>query len=1098
MVSRQQPPDFQARTRALDPSESFIVQAPAGSGKTSLLTDRVLALLAQVERPEQIVAMTFTRKAAAEMHARVMEKLQRATSDSAPQNAHERQGWLLARAALGQDAARGWGLLQHPARLRIQTIDSFCASLVRSMPWLTGLGGMPRIVDYAPALYEQAAKRVIDMADDEPSVRRLLQHLDLSARLAIEAISDMLGKRDQWLPLIAHADDAPKLQRYLHETLSMELQSLAESMPMGWQDDIAQGARMAAEALRESGSDASHPIVSLLDWQAGELLPDVTHLARWRGLAELLTTKDGTLRKSLTVNCGCPSGSQQKKQLTAWLKTMDPGGAKPTWLVRLARVRHLPQPGFEPDQWEILKAQLDCLILAYAELDRVFAEKAQVDFIEVSYRAVQSLGETDDPSDLLLKLDNRIAHLLVDEFQDTSLTQLNLLRLLTAGWQDADGRTLFLVGDPMQSIYRFRKAEVGLFLQVQQKGIGDVSLTPLTLSTNFRSQAGIVTWVNQTFSQVFSPVNDIERGAIRYEPADAWNDVLEIEAVKWHLLPETEASWQTVVSIAKQAWEKYADSDKPMAILVRSRSHLQDVARELVAAGFAVRAVELDRLQSRGIVVDLLQLTRAMVHRADRAAWLAVLRAPWSGLTLGTLLALFSDSSRTICDVLTDALQAEDRVAGVSDEQWQRLRGAATVLLDGLLIGDAMPLAARIETIWRRLQGERLCQQPADWDDAQAYLALLERLAQFSDIDLDELERQLPLLYSEPQAGDRAIEIMTMHKAKGLEFESVVLLGLERKPRPSVAPLVRVEQTAERVLFGPVKAAVDTQKDPLSAYLSMREEQRAKHEVDRLLYVAATRARKELHLIGTLKPDHKTGEWKPPVSGSLLERLWQHRREVPPVIEEPEPVAEIKPVWSAPAMVRSKAPLSESRLASSSLSHGLEGYRWVQSETPERLSGILIHAWLAQFAQWSLAGKAFTIAPLDVLTRQLKALGMPAPLRSAAAEEVTAALRAMIQSDRGQWLLSQPLRKVEWALIDAKQTISIVDLAIEQPEGWLIVDYKTTRIDPDEDFEDFCSRMRARYGGQLQRYRDQLTQLDGRQARSALYFPRDDIWLAVP
>ena len=126
-----------------------------------------------------------------------------------------------------------------------------------------------------------------------------------------------------------------------------------------------------------------------------------------------------------------------------------------------------------------------------------------VDFTEVAHAALRALGEADAPTDLALILDQRIEHLLVDEFQDTSFTQLDLLARLTAGWSHGDGRSLFLVGDPMQSIYRFREAEVALFARVERQGLGALALVPLQLTRNFRAQAGPVEWVNSRFAMLF-------------------------------------------------------------------------------------------------------------------------------------------------------------------------------------------------------------------------------------------------------------------------------------------------------------------------------------------------------------------------------------------------------------------------------------------------------------------------------------------------------------------------------------------------------------------------------------------------------------------
>jgi ATP-dependent exoDNAse (exonuclease V) beta subunit len=1101
MMSKREPPDIGARQAAIDPARSFIVQAPAGSGKTSLLTDRILALLALVDEPEQIVAMTFTRKAAAEMHARVMEKLQRATSAESPEQAHERHGWELACAALARDTQRGWGLLQHPARLRIQTIDSFCASLVRAMPWLTGLGGMPRIVQDAPALYMEAARRTVEAAREHECVQLLLKHLDLNVADVVQAITDMLGKRDHWLPLLVHGEDGDSIQFFLEQTIADELACLAGSMPVGWQHALAEPARLAAHALLDDGQ-RDHPVVALLDWQAGDLQPDPDELPRWRALQALLLTGKGELRKALNKNSGCPPGSAQKIALTAWLESMALGAESAAWVANLQAVTGMPDAQLTDQQREILSAQIASLRLAAANLLLVFAERGEVDFIEVAQRAVQALGQADDPSDLLLKLDNRIAHLLVDEFQDTSLTQLTLLTRLTAGWQPDDGRTLFLVGDPMQSIYRFRKAEVSLFLQVQQQGVGDLHLEQLTLSANFRSQAGVVNWVNQTFGPLFPPANHAEFGAIRYEPAHPWHEASEEPAVHWHVELDDEASWARVVDVARDAWQRHTDSDKPMAILVRSRPHLGQVTRALAKAGLPCRAIELDSLQSRPVVVDLLQLTRALVHRGDRAAWLSVLRSPWCGLTLGTMKQLFGDSEQAVCDVLAQCLTRSSMPEGIVPDQWLRLTGVASVLLAALGDHGAKPLVARIESTWRALEGDRLVSVASDLLDAQSFLSLVQRISDFSDVDLDELERQLAKLYAQPQVAGRAIEVMTMHKAKGLEFEVVVLLGLERKAKPDATPLVRIEQHNDRVLFGPAKARIDDEQDVLSKYLAQREGMRQRFEVDRLLYVAATRARESLHLVAACQVDETTGDWAQPPKNSLLARLWPYRPALPAPQEQAVTPGfeQSAPWWRAPPLVRRREPISpDAALGSHAPVNAgrTDRFAWPVAESSERISGILIHAWLARFAQYSGSVHALTVPTKPVIERQLRALGLPAAIRGEAAEQVRAALEAMLASERGQWLLSQPLRQVEWALIDARQTVSIMDLAIDLPDGWLVVDYKTSRPGVGEDKQAFASRMTQRYAVQMRRYREQLQLLDGRGARSVLYFPFDDIWLEL-
>src|SRR5690606_1630872 len=204
------PSDADVRRAALDPARSFLIQAPAGSGKTELLTDRILALLATVDKPEEILAITFTRKAASEMHARVLAKL-RAGEGPQPEEPHKVNSWRLARQAMARDKEKQWNLLEYPARLGIRTIDSFSSWLVRVTPWLSTLGGLPGVTEQAAEHYQEAAKATLAMADDDDRVARLIAHLDVDLRAAQGLIAGMLASRDQWLPLLGEGSDAGRL-----------------------------------------------------------------------------------------------------------------------------------------------------------------------------------------------------------------------------------------------------------------------------------------------------------------------------------------------------------------------------------------------------------------------------------------------------------------------------------------------------------------------------------------------------------------------------------------------------------------------------------------------------------------------------------------------------------------------------------------------------------------------------------------------------------------------------------------------------------------------------------------------------------------------
>ncbi len=1106
-MSEKIPQDAAVRARAIDPGQSFLVQAPAGSGKTELLTDRILALLATVNRPEEIVAITFTRKAAAEMHERVLQKLSAGLDAVPPVRTHARKSWDLARQALRRDQEMGWQILQHPARLSIRTIDAFCASLVRTMPWLSGMGGLPKIVDDARPHYLAAARKTLDLADEGEFeyVIQLLKHLDLDIEVASNALADMLGQRDQWLPLLEQSKDRDVLEENLQRAIEQDLLRLSEAMPAGWAEQLAPGARLASDAL--SVEQPEHAVVELLDWDGMPFLPLVEDLSRWKGLAELLLTADGSLRRTLTVKNGCPPKSEQKELLLEWLGSHQ-DTIQQDWVERLQQVMRTPEPEFTEAQWQILKAQIQCLRLAAAQLLVEFAQAGEVDFIEIARRADLALGSTDDPTDLLLRLDANIRHLLIDEFQDTSQSQIELLKKITAGWQTGDGRTLLLVGDPMQSIYRFRKADVSLFLKIRDEGLADLRLESLRLTDNFRSQAGVVEWVNQVFSKLLPTQDEPAAGAISYAASRAFHDRTIEPAVTFHpvFVQADEKPEAIVVELARAAMARYPDSEHPVAILVKARTHLKEVTQMLAQAKIACRAVELVPLHMRPFVVDLVQIVRALSHPGDRAAWVSVLRSPYCGLTLDSLHQLVAgDPQGAVPSLLEQALRAgAEGQPCLAQQQLQaqdfaRLSAVAPILLSALRQDDARPLASQIQRVWRLLGGPDLAAGQGDLQDAERVFQLIEQLAPYGGLDLDALETRLKKLFATPDSEARAVEVMTMHKSKGLQFECVILFGLHHGPRPDQSPLVRIEQVEEHVLFGPVKPRASEDHDVFSRYLAQREKRRADYEVDRLLYVAATRAKESLHLIAEVVMDKKTDQVAKPVAGSLLDRLWPY---VEPAQPHPDWHFDSSVLLSQPAIqggpLRRRASIPVPPVA---LADGMSNaaFAWRTSVSFDREIGTLVHLWLAHIGdqgleRWNPEG---ILAKISLIQRQLTQMGLPRAEALAAALEVLDSLVAMLTHARGRWLLCHPGSHREWALLDASGKVSVIDLALEDEKGWLVVDYKTGRPGPDETSDAFSLRMLERYAPQLQRYCEQLQALDGRQASAALYFPRDDLWIPM-
>ncbi|MDX8402371.1 MAG: UvrD-helicase domain-containing protein, partial [Mariprofundaceae bacterium] len=690
--------DRLARERALDPASSFIVQAPAGSGKTGLLIQRLLVLLAHVDRPEAILALTFTRKAAAEMRERVIAALRMADAPQ-PGEPHEARTWKLARAVLSRSEALGWDLVSQPGRLRIMTIDAFCHALAAQLPLLSGFGGIPAIAEDAPALYREAAQAALEEMlharddADRTAAGNLLLHLDNRFERLIDMLAEMLGRRDQWLPLALEHRGAgeaafrSELARTLRELGETWLGELEAALAPDWRAELIELTGIALE---------NRPDLDLAAWQGRSRWPEATadEGETWRQLAAWLTTGNGSIRKQVNKNGGFPPKSDEKARMERLLEAMR---ETPGLDGLLLRVRDYPWAALAVEDFGPLDALMRALLRAAAHLRLIFSARGQCDFIEVTHRAIEALGEDERPGELLLRLDWRLQHILIDEFQDTSHTQIRLLRRLTSGWEPGDGRTLFLVGDPMQSIYRFRKADVGLFIQAAHNALGlPVRLEPLALSRNFRSRPGIVEWVNRAFAPLFPGQDDAMEGAVRFHRAVAGRDDDEGRVVLHLEHGRGDGGAREAAAMADLIAARLAEDDAcRIGVLCRNRAHLTGLIAVLTQRGIPFRAVEMVKLGERPEIRLLHAMTRAMLHPADEPAWLALLRAPFPGLATASIAHLDARRgampwpdflARAPFDGLPDALRS----------RLERWRSAA----DSLLVRDGTPLRSRLESAW--------------------------------------------------------------------------------------------------------------------------------------------------------------------------------------------------------------------------------------------------------------------------------------------------------------------------------------------------------------------------------------------------------------
>lgn len=1176
MTTISPPQDYLARQAALDPTRSFAVSAPAGSGKTGLLTQRVLKLLSLCENPEEVLAITFTRKAAGEMQDRILQALWKAKEEAKPENPHDLLTWELATKVLEHDQRLQWNLLQCPQRLRVQTIDSLSSSISRQLPIANGFGATPAPTDNPETAYRQAVHQLFSELETESSLRDdlslLLRHLDNNIGGLEKLLINLLAKRDQWLSAILmaqHTSARAYLEQVLQDIITETLTQAHQALHLHG-SELALIADWAGLNLRESNPES--PLVTLCGI-TGLPRPACDELKSWVTLANFLLTNTGTFRKSLTKNEGFPAAKENKDSTTYKNRFAELVGnlleTYPEIDQAIHQIRLLPPPTYSDSQWQLLDSLTRLLPRLAAQLNLVFAELGETDFTAISQAALTALGDDQSPTDVALQLDYRIRHILVDEFQDTSSTQLQLLEKLTAGWQSGDGRSLFIVGDGMQSCYSFRNANVGIFLEARKDGIGSLPLEALDLTVNFRSQSGVVEWVNEHFQTAFPANDDIGRGAVRYSPSTAFKPKLETTAVELHIssyntdsespnslnaedseedgdssaskylaeLQENEAIAQLITQLRRDY------PNDTVALLARSRNHLQTIFPALSRRALSWQATDIDSLAQRMAIIDLTSLTRALLNPGDRIAWLAILRAPWCGLDLQDLHAIANaelplshdgkeqNPKRKASDfpLLWQQVRLHQQIPTLSMSARQALARFVSVIEPALLQRQRKPLRQWIEGIWLALGGPATLLDAQDINDIPSFFTLLEAHEQGGNIkDWGTFNQAVGKLYAAPRENaDNKLQVMTMHKSKGLEFDHVIIPRLHKtSPNDEQALLLwreRLNTKGERQLLLGSLAPTGGDKDPLYGYMKKEAALQLQYEATRLFYVGCTRAIKKLFLFGCLaQKTPKEGEEFPtlaatlknPPSRSLLNSIWQKAQQHSQLVqagtinthatkssfERPglQQLLRLKPHWQSPQL-EDESPLKKYR----GQEYGDEENQ-PQAETRSaklaRHTGTLIHR-----ALQSLVGKANTLdlaewqmQQLPFWKIQLKQQGWHEDEIEQALHKINLAIRNTLGDSRGQWLLDNrhsqsacelAITHQQGNAIDLKLRENIIDRTfVTQGERW-IIDYKSSEPAVGQTPEDFIQQEITAYKPQLARYRNCFTALGETNIKTALYFP---------
>jgi ATP-dependent helicase/nuclease subunit A len=882
-------PTRAAQARASDPKTSAWVSANAGSGKTHVLTQRVLRLLLGGAPPARVLCLTFTKAAAANMAERVFKELARWTRLS-----DERLSAAIAEAGAAQpDAARlafarrlFARAVETPGGLKIQTIHAFCERLLHLFPFEANVAAGFRVIE------ERDSARLLAQARDEALTAQLAGPDDERRFAALAREAGMDG-----------------FDKLLREALGMR-GPIADAVGY-WGDVPRYGGALAGRLGLAPGKDAAAI--------EGDMLAGLGGRENWANIAAQLDLggkNDNDLAAKLREACQAPAheaaldaylsvfftkddrlrGGAERRIVSKPLEARFPGllarlRVEQDRLVALAEKRKAAQT---LDRSLVLIDLVHAILAAYGRLK---AKRGLLDFEDLIERTLALLTRS-DAAWVLYKLDSGVDHILVDEAQDTSKEQWEILKRLAEDFTSGKGareaiRTFFAVGDEKQSIYSFQGAAPKMFAEMRRefarRHLGarlEFAEVPLHLS--FRSAPKVLEGVDRIFGvpQTWSGMADDEKPppheAFRVALpglVEIWSPVegaSEAASDNWLTPLDAPSSEDPAVQLARRIagviadWlspgsaERVHDAQgvpRPIApgdimILVRSRgAFFEAMIRALKEAG--VKAAGADRLALSDHIatMDLVSAGRAALLPQDDLALACVLKSPLLGLDDDDLIALAPRREGSLAQALGAA--SGERLAEVRRrlEVWrERARDLTPFAFYARLLG---------EDGGRRALLSRLGPEAGDAIDEFLSLALAhQRDGPPSLINfLDEIEGADVSVKRDMEASGDAVRVMTVHAAKGLEASIVFLPDTCSAPSGRHDPrLFALDGSGPGdpplVAWSP-RAASDP---PIVAQARGEARAAAAGENRRLLYVAMTRAAERLIIAGFHGPRGKAGD----------------------------------------------------------------------------------------------------------------------------------------------------------------------------------------------------------------------------------------------
>jgi ATP-dependent helicase/nuclease subunit A len=939
---------------ALDLRRDMIVSAGAGAGKTQVLGLRVLALLESGRaRVEEIVALTFTEKAANEMRERV-QRLLLARVEQLEASRVTRLGSRVHQAprkprdaGLGtQDA--GLAFLRQAVsefhRNRISTVHGFCSRLLREHAWEAGLEPRAPVLDERRQAWarDEAVRAVLfrsNLAEDSELGAALARlSTSFTLRELREALTDLLRERHVAVPALGRAAQA-------------------------WTDPDAELARRL-ELFDQLTREALAPVIAALQslpFKAAEKAKAGDALAiRILQLKEIL---DSRTQKEVGTGQGARDTGHELAAmlLTKSSKPRAPGGSKANWkhdpraieaakhawshaAAAMADALEAGPLTFDPAHERRSGETARDLALLFERLMEAYTEArgGGLDVLDLELRAIALLR---DQPDVRAELNRRLRYILVDEFQDTNPTQAELFDLLREG--DAAPGRFFAVGDAKQSIYGFRGSDVSIFNRALKEvparnsasGVDQEPVQPawglecqdtrerragmVLLEDNYRTVAPVLELGNRVFQRVFASDNP--------QPWDA-------RPQDMHAKTSREADTPMPVELYfLHAKERDDDSDARKddeAELIAQRVHglleegfaLSDIAilvrrgtrNQFYRDAFARHNLPLVVVGEAGLLetqeaMDCLNLLRVLADPGDDVAVLGLLRSPFARLTdrYLTELALRNRKGPLMDRVRMDETRPVDATALLDLYNRLRLRvgrDAPALLLSEALAetGYALAVGCSFDAQQRLANVERFLEVVRATEQEQPSLALL--VAELRErVEAGDTETQ-----GVPEAGIEGVRLMTVHKSKGLEFPVVIVPDLAAQPMGGGGGILRDwPEEPDRPLglwlrVNEGDEIGDWRPDLYAALAARAAAMRAQAEEKRGLYVAWTRAERRLILFGTVKDNFGNTSWAHQLANALSIAEWGAAAKEPALevrwlreVQRDEPVSHQQPIAQA-------------------------------------------------------------------------------------------------------------------------------------------------------------------------------------------------------